>query len=273
MVTERVGDGLGNLFLDGENVGQLAVEAVRPKLAVIRRTHQLRTDAHAVTLAAQRSIEHMRDAELAADLAHAEFLIPERERRSARGDGQSVDAGQDIQDLFGHALGQIGVVRIRAEVGERQHRNRARIWRYGDHLDDGFGCRQWILHHAVRQHKLPDRSHRQRQEDDHDDHLIEALTMRGHAQEPGCSHHRQEGTGQPDNQPLDDHIGKAVSGEQQRGDLDQQPRQRKPRQRDTEHIASLEFGEEAHCGKLWVRPFARSTAASSANPGCAQNAW
>ena len=61
-------DGGGDLVLDGEDVGELAVVALGPDVAVGRGVDQLDGDAHPVAGLAHAALDHVLDAELARHL-------------------------------------------------------------------------------------------------------------------------------------------------------------------------------------------------------------
>jgi hypothetical protein len=67
---ELLRDQLGDLLLDGEDVLELAVEALRPHLIAVVGARQLNPDAQAVAGLAHAAVEHRGDAEPGADLAH-----------------------------------------------------------------------------------------------------------------------------------------------------------------------------------------------------------
>ncbi len=55
------GDGLGDLALDGEHVGQVAVVVFGPLVGIGARVDQLRGDAHLVARALHAAFEQVRD--------------------------------------------------------------------------------------------------------------------------------------------------------------------------------------------------------------------
>jgi hypothetical protein len=54
-------------------------------------------------------------------------LALEGERGGPRHDTQSLDFAQRVDDLLGHAVREVLVVRVGAHVGEREHRHRWRL--------------------------------------------------------------------------------------------------------------------------------------------------
>ncbi len=69
-------DGGGDLVLDGEDVGELAVVALGPDVAVGRGVDQLDGDAHPVAGLAHAALDHVLDAELARHLPARRTGLP-----------------------------------------------------------------------------------------------------------------------------------------------------------------------------------------------------
>ena len=72
MRLDRGHDGLGDLVLHGEDVGDFAVVAFCPDVAAIGDIVQLRGDAHAAAALSNAALEHIADAKLFADLLHVD---------------------------------------------------------------------------------------------------------------------------------------------------------------------------------------------------------
>jgi len=85
---------------------------------------QLAGNAHALAAFAHRALEHIADAELAADLLHIDGLPLVGEARIAGDDKQPADAGERRDDLLDHPVGEIFLLRIAAQIGKGQHRDR-----------------------------------------------------------------------------------------------------------------------------------------------------
>ena len=93
-------------------------------MRAVCRVDQLGGDAHAVAGFAHRALEDVANAKLAADLLHADRLALERETRIAGDDEEPTDARERGDDLLDHAVGEILLLRVAAQIGEGQHRNR-----------------------------------------------------------------------------------------------------------------------------------------------------
>ena len=116
-----LGDGVGNLALHGEHVGELAVEAVGPSTETGAPVHQLGGDAHRVAGAAHAALQQKGDAELGGDGDRALGRIARGVRRGGGEDLQLAVARQRQAHLFGQAVGEIALRRIAAQIAKRQH--------------------------------------------------------------------------------------------------------------------------------------------------------
>src|SRR5207244_241133 len=123
---QRADDGAGDLVLDREHVVQRTIVALRPKGASVVGGSELRRDAQTVSGLPHRALQHGGDAEQRADPPDVLRLSLEGERGRARGDAQTVDLGERVDQLVADAVAQVLVVRIGAGIHERQHRDGAR---------------------------------------------------------------------------------------------------------------------------------------------------
>lgn len=80
-------DGVRNFILDGEDVGQVAIEALRPDVGAVGGGDQLGRDAHAGAGFAHAAFEQELDAEFLADVLHFHRATLVGERGVARDDG------------------------------------------------------------------------------------------------------------------------------------------------------------------------------------------
>ena len=91
---QRAGDGLRDVFLDGEHVGELAVVILGPEMHAVVGLDELRRDAHAVARLAHRAFDQMGRAQRLADGAHILVLALELEGRGARDHAQVRHLGE-----------------------------------------------------------------------------------------------------------------------------------------------------------------------------------
>ncbi len=77
--------------------------------------------ANAAASLAHAAFEHITHAKLAADLLHVHGAALVGEGRVARDDEQPVDAGKARDDVVDHPVGEIRLLRIAAQVRERQN--------------------------------------------------------------------------------------------------------------------------------------------------------
>ncbi len=121
---QRLGDLARDLVLHLEDVLHLAVVALRPEREVGARVDQLGVDAQAVAGAAQAAGEHVRGAQLLADLRRRDLLVAVGEHRRAREDVQAADLRQLGDDVLGDPIAEVLVLLHPAQILEVEHRDR-----------------------------------------------------------------------------------------------------------------------------------------------------
>ena len=117
---ERCDDGLRDVVLDGEDVVERAVVALRPDLRVGGRLEQLRRDPHAIAGLAHAALEDVRDLEGPRDLGRRDRLALVREGGVARSDRKRRHPTEVRDDVLGHAVAEVLLLRVSAHVDERQ---------------------------------------------------------------------------------------------------------------------------------------------------------
>jgi hypothetical protein len=90
---DRRDDGLGDLILHREHIGEIAVVALGPDMAAGCDIVQLRGDADAVAALAHAAFEQVSHAKLLGDLLHVHGLALIRKRRVACDDEQPPQLG------------------------------------------------------------------------------------------------------------------------------------------------------------------------------------
>ena len=120
---DRADDVERDLVLQREHVVERAVEALAPQLVSALGIDHLRGDADAAAVLAHASLHQIAHAQRAGDLLHVDRHAPVGEAGMARDDEQPFDARQSGDDVLDHAVGEIGLFRIAAEIGEGQHRD------------------------------------------------------------------------------------------------------------------------------------------------------
>src|SRR5262245_31928694 len=117
-------DGLRDPVLELEDVFQYAVISVGPEMGTGVRLDELFGDAQAIAALAHAPLEHVANAELAPDLLDVDDLALVGEARIPRDHEQPVDTRQAGDDVLDHAVREIFLVGIAADVLEGQHRDR-----------------------------------------------------------------------------------------------------------------------------------------------------
>ena len=121
---QSLGDRLRNLILHVEDVFQLTVVPLRPQLKAIGHVAQLHGDAHAIPGSPHAAFEHRRHVQLLADGPKVVALALEGERRRARGDPQTLERRQSVENFLGDAVAEPVLILRGAHVGEGQHGDR-----------------------------------------------------------------------------------------------------------------------------------------------------
>ncbi len=116
-------DGVGDLVLDGENVGQFAVEGLRPEVAVVAGVNQLCGNPHPVAGLAHTAFQDVINLQFAGDLGDVEVLALVGKGRGARGDLQTIHPHQQIKQFLGNAVGEKLLLGVGTHVHEGQDRD------------------------------------------------------------------------------------------------------------------------------------------------------
>src|SRR6516225_5359185 len=119
---DDAGDARSDLVLKFEDIFEQAVEAIGPQMRSGVRVDQLSGDADPIAALAHRAFEHVADTQFATDPLHVDVLALVGEARIAGGYKQPADAGEGGDDLLDHAVGKIFLLRVAAQIVERQHR-------------------------------------------------------------------------------------------------------------------------------------------------------
>ena len=132
-----IGDRLGDFTLEDEDVGDLAIVGLRPKMRVSARVDQLGVDAQMLAGTLDAAFEQMRDSELPADfvgVTRAARLV--KIRRSAADYFEVSDFRQIRQNLLLDAGREVGVLRLGAKIFEWENGDALRVKRAGRWRDD-----------------------------------------------------------------------------------------------------------------------------------------
>src|SRR5207245_9902772 len=119
-----VGDCLRNFALYGEDVGQIAVVMLRPKVGVGSSINQLCAHTHTLPGSLHTSLEYMRDAKLLGDLAKVACCrILVLHHACAANHFQVSDLSEVGKDFILDTISEEGVRLIRAQVFKWEHRD------------------------------------------------------------------------------------------------------------------------------------------------------
>ena len=119
---QLLGNGFGDLALDGKDIGQIAIVGLRPEMRIVTRIDELRVNANLARGALHAALQHMRDAELLRDLAQiARALVAKLHDARAADHFQIGDLRQIGEDLVLHAVSEEGVGLVLAQVLKRKN--------------------------------------------------------------------------------------------------------------------------------------------------------
>lgn len=116
----------GDLVLDGKNVVVVAIEALGPQMIAVLRVDQLDGNAEPVSSLADAALQERLNAESFPDLTRVHSPGAEGEAGGSGRDPETFHPGQRVQNLFRDTVAQILLIARGAEIGEGQHRDRAR---------------------------------------------------------------------------------------------------------------------------------------------------
>ena len=160
---QGAGDGGGEFVLHREDIDQVAIVAIGPDMAAGRRVDQLRGQADASAGFADAAFQNVADTQFAAGLNHIDMTALINKGRVAGDHEHPAEFRQRGDQILGHAVGEIFLLGIAAQIGERQDRDgglvrqgeairRRRPRRVRPALDDRIGDEA----HALARHG-PDR--------------------------------------------------------------------------------------------------------------------
>ena len=110
-----------DLVLEVEDVGDGALELLRPQVRPARPFDQLGGNPHLVARAPHAAFQDVADAEVAGHVAHVHGAALVGEGRVAGDDRESPEARKRRDDLLDQTVGEEALLGIAAEIFERQH--------------------------------------------------------------------------------------------------------------------------------------------------------
>src|SRR5215475_9934722 len=128
---QRVGQPGHNFVLHIEQIGNRLVEAFSPKLNASFSVDQLYIYPKPFAAALHGSAKRVTNVQLAADLPEVDGFILVREGGMSADHEQTTNARQVSGQTLSHAIHEVLLLRVAAQVGERKHDNgqtRRRIW-------------------------------------------------------------------------------------------------------------------------------------------------
>ena len=117
-------DVVGNGVLNREHVGDRAIVAIGPEMPTGRGIDELRIDPHLPPRPAHAALENVLHTELATDLLDVDGSTLVREARVAGDHEETRDLRQIRNQVFGHAVNEVFLLRVVAHIRERQDHER-----------------------------------------------------------------------------------------------------------------------------------------------------
>ena len=124
---DRRDDGLGDLVLHGEHVGEVAVVAFRPDVAAAGNVDELRGDAHTVAALAHAALDDVADAEFLGDLPHVHGLALVGKGRVARNHEEPAQLRQAGNDVLADSVGEILLLQLAAHIDKGEYGDRGPV--------------------------------------------------------------------------------------------------------------------------------------------------
>ena len=125
---------MGDLVLDGKNIGKIAIESVRPNVRAVCGVDELARNADARGGFAHTAFEDEIGAQLSADALHFHGLTFVGERRVTCDDRQRRNLREIGDDVFGDAVAEIFLLRIAAHVREWEDGDGRFVFFRGHHV-------------------------------------------------------------------------------------------------------------------------------------------
>ena len=240
-------DRTGDLVLHLEDIRELAVVGFRPEMKTGLRVDELRRDPHLVASLANAAFEHGFDTQLAAHLPDVHVAALVGERRGARRDLQTRNARQQVEQLLGHAVAEIVLGGITAQIRERQHGDRPAA--LARHRTPEPALVQQITQPGHQQHD--DRGIRNTKPHLHRRGLVaerrRALdALRTDIEHPRHDHRDREAHHQEDDHERDGPFRQAQRRHHHRGSLGDHPGDGTVANGYFADAAALEFGKKGH---------------------------
>src|SRR6185437_5477305 len=142
-----------DLVLQGEDVVEGPIIALRPDMASRLRLQQLAGNANAIADLAHAAFEHISHAELASDPTNVRRLALVGKARIAPDDEEPFDARQAGDNVIDHAVAEIILLAVAAHVLKRQHRNR-RLFERRQSRPRRARLARRLEHDAIDAHRL-----------------------------------------------------------------------------------------------------------------------
>src|SRR6266513_3689685 len=113
---ERVNDTASNLVLDREDVFDVSVKSLRPRVVTIPRVDELDGDADAVPSPPDAALKKRIHTKLSSDLARIDACSTKCEAGCSGRDVEAADFGKRIQNLLCYTVAKVFLISLGAEI-------------------------------------------------------------------------------------------------------------------------------------------------------------
>ena len=132
-----------DLVLQREDLGPVAIVPFGPEMVPAQRVNELCVHTHEIGFAPDAPFEDVAHPQVLGDLLHLDRLAPVCPRGVPRDDKDAGELGQVRDQVFRHAVGEVVLRRVVAQVVERQHRDRRLVGQRQSRLLDRCGLALW----------------------------------------------------------------------------------------------------------------------------------
>ena len=121
---------MGDLILNVEHIFHAPVVSLRPEVVPVCHLDQLCGDPQPITRRPDAALQYCPDLEFRSHLGDVRSYTFKRKRRRPGRNVEILEVHEGVDDLLRHAVAEVLVIRIWAQVCKRQYGNRFEIWFY-----------------------------------------------------------------------------------------------------------------------------------------------
>src|SRR4029453_548171 len=123
--TQGRNDTTRDLVLNSENINDLAIEPLRPKVVTVTGVDQLNTDSETLSYFPDAALKKSAHTKSSPNFARIHVCSAKCEAGCSGCDVETADLGKCIQNLLCYTVAEVFLISVRAEIHKRQHAKRA----------------------------------------------------------------------------------------------------------------------------------------------------